>query len=151
MHFPQLSSSPFPALLPPRSTYFITYYILHLFMLFLICLLSQRRNTEQARQEMISVKRSVDSSHHLAHWTWRQASLGDTQAPQVAHAIDTLPTSPRVPFHWVAFCTPQPLCGTLAPSQDAFLTACAIACGGSLTTSAHILGLPGASRTKWQS
>lgn len=108
MHFAAL-------LIPlPCSTCLMAYYLLHFFTLFLICLLSQRRNAEQAREKAISVEPYVDNSRHLAVWTWKQANL-EPHSPLRCHfAADTLSTSHHVPFaRWHS--AHHSLCSTLAP------------------------------------
>lgn len=52
-----------------------------------------------AGEQVISVKLFVDSSHHLAPWTWKRANPGATQHPRCHSATDTVPTSHHVPFH----------------------------------------------------
>lgn len=34
----------------------------------------EEKYSVHAREKVISIKLSVDSSHHLAPWTWKQAS-----------------------------------------------------------------------------
>lgn len=98
----------------PPSLLCLFYGILYtsVFTLFLI---SQRRNTEQAREKAISVEPYVDNSPHLAVWTWKQANL-EPHSPLGCHfAVDTLSTSHHVPFARWHFAH-HSLCSTLAPS-----------------------------------
>lgn len=103
---------------------------------------SWRRNAPSSKGErVVSVEPSVDDSHQ---WLFGLRNKPGSEPPsplRCSSATDRLPTH-HIPFHQVAFCTPQPYSGAcwLHPQDNSPLTSGSASKGSLLTTSATCSG-----------